>query len=163
MIYICMYVCMYVFDCLWENNTKKSCLCKPIQKIRMQKNAWAELRGPNTRMLKVCFGRLKPNLKQTELQKSKNRGKKGRIIHENKKTEKHKKQRLATLKRLKRGDYNEFERNLRLEKVVSRKVLKLAVETEEDRRARWRMIQLPHDFGWPWRRKKKAKQDWRRW
>ena len=23
-IYVCMYVCMYVFDCLWENNTKKS-------------------------------------------------------------------------------------------------------------------------------------------
>ena len=87
-------------------------------------------------MLKVCFGRLKPNLKQTELQKWKNRGKKGRIRHENKKTEKHEKQRLASLKRLKRGDDNEFERNLRLEKVVSRKVLKLAVETEEDGRAR---------------------------
>ena len=34
------------------------------------KNAWEKLRGPNT-MLKVCFGQLKPNLKQTELQKSK--------------------------------------------------------------------------------------------
>ena len=22
-IYVCMYVCRYVFDCLWENNTKK--------------------------------------------------------------------------------------------------------------------------------------------
>ena len=55
-----------VIGCLWET----------IQKVRMSKNAWAKLRGPNTCMLKVCFGRLKPNLKQTELQKSKNRGKK---------------------------------------------------------------------------------------
>ena len=73
---------------------------------------------------KHAFGRLKPNLKQTELQKSKNRGKKGWIRPENKKTENHERQRLATLKRLKRGDDNEFERNLRLE--ISRKVLKLA-------------------------------------
>ena len=36
---------MYVFDCLWENNTKKSYV----------KNAWAELRSPNTRMLKNQF------------------------------------------------------------------------------------------------------------
>ena len=34
------------------------------------------------------------------------------------------------------SDDNEFKINLRLEKVVSRTVLKLAVETEEDRRAR---------------------------
>ena len=34
------------------------------------------------------------------------------------------------------SDDNEFEINLRLEKVVSRTVLKLAVETEEDRQAR---------------------------
>ena len=50
-----------------ENHTKSTYV----------KNAWEKLHGPNTRMLKVCFGRLKPNLKQTELQKSKNRGKKG--------------------------------------------------------------------------------------
>ena len=60
-----IYMCMSV--CLWET----------IQGVRMSKNAWAKLRGPNTRMLKVCFGWLKPNLKQTELQKVKNRGKKG--------------------------------------------------------------------------------------
>ena len=102
------------------------CLWETIQNVCMSKNAWAKLRGPNSRMLKVCFGRLKLNLKQTELQKSKNRGKKGWIRPENKKTENHKIQRLATLKRMKRGDDNEFERNLRLEKVVSRKVLKLA-------------------------------------
>ena len=37
------------------------------------------------------------------------------------KTEDHKKQRLATIKRLKRGDANELERKLRLEKVVAGK------------------------------------------
>ena len=47
-------------------------------------------------------------------------------------TEDYYKQRLATLKRLKRGDENELERKLRLEKVVAR----LAKETEEERRAR---------------------------
>ena len=44
-----------------------------------------------------------------------------------------KKQRLATLKRVKRGDDNELERNLRLEKVVSSKQHRLVVETEEER------------------------------
>ena len=109
-----MYIGMSV--CLWET----------IQKVRMSKNEWEKLHGPNTCMLKVCFGRLKPNLKQTELQKSKNRGRKGWIRPKNKKTENHERQRLATVKRLKRGDDNEFERNLRLKKVVSRKMLKLA-------------------------------------
>ena len=28
------------------------------------KNAWAKLRDPNVRMLKVCFGWLKPNLNE---------------------------------------------------------------------------------------------------
>ena len=41
------------------------------------------------------------------------------------------KQRLATLKRLKRGEVD-----LRLEKVVASKQLRLAVETEEERRTR---------------------------
>ena len=78
------------------------------------------------RMLKVSFG----NLKQTERRQRKERL---RVRRENKK--KHKKQRLATLKRLKRGDDNRLERNLRLEKVVTSKHLRLAVETEEERRA----------------------------
>ena len=39
-------------------------------------------------------------------------------------------------KKLKRGDENELERKLRLEKVVSSKQHMLAVETEEERRAR---------------------------
>ena len=47
-----------------------------------------------------------------------------------------KKQLLATLKRLKRGDDNKLKRSLRLENVVSSKQLRLAVETEEERRAR---------------------------
>ena len=55
-------------------------------------------------------------------------------------TENHKKQCLATLKRLKRGANNELERNLGLEKVVASKQLRLAMETEEERRAR---LQLP--------------------
>ena len=59
-----------------------------------------------------------------------------RIRHENKKTENHKKQRLATLKRLKRGDDNELERNLRLERVVANKQLRLAMKTDEERKAR---------------------------
>ena len=44
--------------------------------------------------------------------------------------------RLATLKSLKRGDNNELKRNLRLEKVVTGKQLRLVVETEEERRTR---------------------------
>ena len=51
--------------------------------------------------------------------------------HENKKTEKHKKQHLATLKRLKRGDDNELEIKLRMER---RRWLLAAVETEEEGR-----------------------------
>ena len=49
------------------------------------------------------------------------------------KIENHEKQRLATLKRLKRDDDSELKRNLRLEKVVTGKQLRLAVETEEKR------------------------------
>ena len=43
---------------------------------------------------------------------------------------------MVTLKRLKRGDDNELKRNLRQEKVVSGKQLRLAVETEQERRTR---------------------------
>ena len=51
-----------------------------------------------------------------------------RIRRETKKTEKNnKKQRLTTLKSLKRGDDNRLERNLRQEKVVDNKQLKFAV------------------------------------
>ena len=79
------------------------------------------------------------------------------------KTENHEKQHLAILKRLKRGDDNELKRNQILEKVVASKQLRLAVKTEEERRPRLSMMQLPNGSGWPWRRTKKEKQDWRRW
>ena len=45
-------------------------------------------------------------------------------------------QRLANLIRLKRGDENELERKLKLEKVVATTQLMLALETEEERRAK---------------------------
>ena len=56
-----------------------------------------------------------------------------RIRRENEKIENHEKQRLATLKRLKRGDDNELKRSLKLE---AGKQPRLAVETEEERRTR---------------------------
>ena len=62
-----------------------------------------------------------------------------RIRRENEKIENHEKQRLATLKRLKRGVHNELKRNLRLEKVVTGKQFRLAMETEKQD---WRMMQL---------------------
>ena len=74
------------------------------------------------------------NLKQTELQRLiKERL---RIRRENDKIENDEKQGLATLKRLKRGNDNELKINLSLEKVVAGKQLRLAVETEEERRTR---------------------------
>ena len=51
-------------------------------------------------------------------------------------TEDNENQCQATLKRLKRGDENELERNLRLEKVVASKQLKFAMETDAERKAR---------------------------
>ena len=99
------------------------------------------------------------NLKQTEIQKLKNRVKEGWIKSENKKTENHEKQRLATLKRLKRGDDNEFERNLRLEKVASRKVLKLV----GDRRARLENDAATTRLRLAMETDEEAKQELRRW
>ena len=84
------------------------------------------------------------NLKLTELQRLKNRKERLRIRREKDRarrrtkgkkrspdTDDYEKQRLATLKRLKRGEVD-----LRLEKVVASKQLRLAVETEEERRTR---------------------------
>ena len=51
-------------------------------------------------------------------------------------TDDYKKERLATLKRLKRGDENELERKLRLVKMVATTQLRLALKTEEERRAK---------------------------
>ena len=73
-------------------------------------------------------------------------------------TEDQEKQRLASLKILKQGDKNELERKLRLDKVVSSKQLRLAIEMEEEEEQDWRMMQLPNGSGRPWRRKKKEKQ-----
>ena len=56
-----------------------------------------------------------------------------RIRCESKKTENHRVTAPATLKRWKRGDDNELESNLRLEKVVTSKQLRLAMETEDER------------------------------
>ena len=96
----------------------------PYEKYVCKKNAWAELRGPNTRMPNVSFEWLKPNLSKQSFREKKERL---RIRHKNKKTENHEKQRLATLKRLKRGDENELERKLRLEKMVAAAQLILAL------------------------------------
>ena len=52
-----------------------------------------------------------------------------RIRRENEKIVNQEKQRLATLKRLKRGEVEE-----KMEKVVASKQLRLVVETEEERR-----------------------------
>ena len=45
---------------------------------------------------------------------------------------------------MKRGDENELERKLTLEKVVASKQLRLAVETEDKEEQDWRMMQLPN-------------------
>ena len=76
------------------------------------------------------------NLKHRATETEKQRKERLRIRHVNEKIENHKKQHLATLKRLKRGDDNELERNLRLDKVVSGKQLRLGVKTEQERRTR---------------------------
>ena len=70
-----------------------------------------------------------------------------------KETEDHEKQRLAILKRLKRGDENELERKLRWEKVVASKQLRLAVEMVEERRARLEKMAATE----------RLRLDWRRW
>ena len=64
---------------------------------------------------------------------------------------------MDTLKRLKRRDQNELDRKLRLEKVVARIQLRLAVETKEEQDRR--MIQLSNGSGWPWRQKSKTGED----
>ena len=71
------------------------------------------------------------------------------------KTEDHEKQCLATLKRMKRCDDNELEKKLRLEKVVTR----LAVETEEERRARMEKMVATKRLRLAMRQMKREKQD----
>ena len=155
--------------------------------------AWMKKKPEKKRSLRMR------NLKQTELQRLKNRWKKcwgwdakknrarritQKLQEENKRsseTEDHDKQRLATLKRLKRMlDDNELrlekvvarlaveteeERRARLEKMVATKRLRLAMEMDEERKPDWRRWYLPHRSGWPWRQKKKEEQkmDWMNW
>ena len=105
------------------------------------------------------------NLKQTELQRlttKQQRKERLRITRKNKIKRKlretapgHSQNIEASL-----GDDNELERNLRLEKVVASKQLRLAMETEEERRARlendaamYQMAQVGHGDG----RRKKTK------
>ena len=78
-------------------------------------------------------------------------------------TEDYEKQRLATLRRLKRGDENELERSLRLEKMVASKHLRLAVETEEERRARLENDSATKRLSLAMETEEDKKQDWRRW
>ena len=95
--YIYMYVCRFVYG---------------KQKIRMPKCVGGNT-GPNTRMLKVSFGQLKPTCDtRTEERRLRIRREKDRARRRTKKLQEEKKrssetedqQCLATLKRLKRGD-----------------------------------------------------------
>ena len=70
---------------------------------------------------------------------------------------------MDTLKRLKRHDQNALDRKLRLEKVVASIQLRLAMETEEERRARPK-----NDTATKWLRlaietEEDRKARWRRW
>ena len=101
------------------------------------------------------------NLKQTELQRLKNRGEKS--LCEQKKTENHKKQRLATLKRLNRGD-DKLERiNLTLRRWSIENSSGWPWRQKKKEERDWRMLQLPNGSVWPWRWTKKENQDLRRW
>ena len=69
---------------------------------------------------------------------------------------------MSTLKRLKRGDENELERDLRLEKVVASKQLRLAVLTEEDRGANLENDAATKRLWLAMGTDEERKQDWRR-
>ena len=61
-------------------------------------------------------------------------------------------------------DDNELERNIRLEKVVAGKELRLAVSDWPWRQKKkeeqvWKMMQLPNGSGWPWRQESKTGED----
>ena len=72
------------------------------------------------------------NLKANRASETAEQGKETlRIRRENEKIENHEKKHLATLKRLMRVDDNELKRNLRLEKVVASKQLRLAMRQKK--------------------------------
>ena len=97
-------------------------------------------------------------------------------------TEDHEKQSLATLKRLKRGDENKMERNLKPEKVDASKtsgwtwrqmkeeqnlrmmqLIRLAKEMDKERKARLENMVATIRLRLAWRWMKKEKEDWRMW
>ena len=99
------------------------------------------------------------NLKQAS-EAEEQRKERLRIIHENEKLENHEKQRLATLKRLKRGDDNELEWNLRLKKVVASKQLRVGYGDIMNKTGKWcnyQMAQFGHGDGG--RKKSKTGED----
>ena len=97
------------------------------------------------------------NLKQTEVQRLEERKVEDKTrTYENRKPQE---TTPATLKRLKQGDDNGLERNLKLEKVVSSGwPWRQRKKEEQD----WRMLRLPNCSVWPWRWTNKENQDWRR-
>ena len=97
---------IYVFDCLWENNTKKLYAKMRGRKYVVQTCACS----------KVSFGSLKRSADYNFSLEF--------LILRSSVTEYYEKQRQTTFKRLKRGDENELEGNLRVEKVVASKQLR---------------------------------------
>ena len=103
-------------------------------KSQLNTPVWASLRSPNYATVAFAWTNKKRSLRNEKLKANRvseteeQRTERLRIRCENEKIENHEKQNLTTVKILKRGDNNELERNLRLEKVVSGKQLWLAVD-----------------------------------
>ena len=105
---IYMYVCMYV------------CMCKNNIFLRLAVETEEESRTSETEEQRK---ERRGTRREKDRARRRLKGKK-----RSPDTDEYEKQRLATLKRLKRGEVD-----LRLEKVVTSKQLRLAVETEEER------------------------------
>ena len=61
-------------------------------------------------------------------------------------------------KQLRLAVETEEERRARLENDAATKRLRLAMETDEERKARLEKMVLPHSSGWPWTQRKKEEQ-----
>ena len=70
---------------------------------------------------------------------------------------------MVASKQLRLAVKTEEERRARLENGAATKRLRLAMETDEERKARLEKMVANERSGWPWRQTKKEKQDWRRW
>ena len=103
--------------------TKKKC---SLRNEKLKANRASETEEQRKERLRIKHEKDRARRRTKKLQVEKKRSSE---------TEDHEKQCLATLKILKRGDENELERNVRLEKVVASKQLRLVMETER-RRAR---------------------------